>query len=187
MTGARARRVLRTRIVALSFAAFAVGLAACAGSTSHDEVDRMFCVFHPPLAAPMPSILFDRVSSEALMEEALSGSSAAARVLAERYERGEGVPADAAKAALWYRSAAIVVPEVRYVRVQGLGEEGSMVPIGGSNPPTPGDPIALRRLAEMYRQGTGLPRNIGHANVLNGCADNFDTLLALQERQRVVR
>ena len=145
----------------------------------------MYCVFHPPLAAPMPSIVFDRLSNETLMEEALSGNSAAARVLAERYERGNGMPADSARAALWYRSAAIVLPEVRYVQVPGLGEEGSMVPIGGTNPPTPGDPIALHRLADMYRQGTVVPMNIRRANALETCADNFDTLLALQERQRM--
>ena len=145
----------------------------------------MYCVFHAPLAAPVPSIVFDRVPNEVLMEQAHGGNSAAARVLAERYERGDGMPADPARAAVWYRSAAIVSSEVRYVRVPGLGEEGSMVPIGGSNPPTPGDPIALHRLADMYRHGsTAMPMNIRRANALETCADNFDTLLALQERQR---
>lgn len=172
------------RLVAFAVAGCIISLEACAGSAPRDAVDSMYCVFHPPLAAPTPSIVFDRVSNEALMEEAHSGNSAAARVLAERYERGDGMPADPARAALWYRSAAVVVSEVRYVQVPGLGEEGSMVPIGGSNPPTPGDPIALHRLADMYRQGGAVQMNTRRANALENCANNFDTLLALQERQR---
>ena len=122
------------------------------------------------------------------MEQARAGTSAAARVLAERYERGEGTPADPVQAAAWYRAAAIIVSEVRYVYVPELTNvPNSMVPIGGSNPPTPGDLLAMRRLADMYREGTAVPKNSARANELTACADNFDTLLAIQERQQAVR
>jgi len=188
MSTAKVRRVSKTQLAALFFASWAIGLHGCAGSAPRDEVDRLACVFHPPLAEPVPSIVFDKLSNEELMEQARSGMSAAARVLAERYERGEGVPADPVQAAAWYRQAAVVVFEVRYVSVSALANTpDSMVPIGGSNPPTPGDLIAMRRLAAMYREGSGLPKNTAHAKALTACADNFDTLLAIQERQQATR
>src|SRR5215471_7948482 len=187
MGAPRARRVSKTRLAALFFASCTIGFQGCAGSAPRDDVDRLACVFHPPLAEPVPSIVFDKLSNQELMEQARAGTSAAARVLAERYERGEGTPADPVQAAAWYRAAAVVVSEVRYVQVPSLGDEGSMVPIGGSNPPTPGDLLAMRRLADMYREGTAVPKNTARASELTACADNFDTLFAIQERQQAVR
>ena len=66
--------------------------------------------------------------------------------------------------------AAFVPPKVIFVYMPGFGKiPGSVIAVrGGAN--MPGDPIAMRRLGEMYQMGLGVPADQFDARLLLECA-----------------
>lgn len=153
-----------------------LGLSACNGmDLGLDDSDRLVCATPSGAGTQIvASRVYDRVPREQLEEQARLRDAkglAAARVLGERYENGIGVRRDPKKAATWYRIAALIQPEIHFVYSPGVGKvPGTVIPVGAAGPVTPGDPIAMRLLGEMYRRGSGIPADNGRADVLIACA-----------------
>ena len=146
---------MRRRWAILMLGPILVGVGGCAGAFGIDDADRLACAAPMTPVLPISSNEFAGLSGEQLEDEARESSlrgRAAARVLGERYERGEGVAADVRKAVSWYRAAGLVVPQAHYVYSPGFGRvPGTVLAIGSAGPVTPGDAIALRHLGELPR------------------------------------
>jgi TPR repeat protein len=101
---------------------------------------------------------------------ASDGDLAAARVLGERYERGEGVPTDDRQALNWYKSAAIIPPAASFIYAPAVGKQpGFLVPVT-SGLAAPGDPIAIAHLGVLYLSGRGAPLDEPRGRQLLACA-----------------
>jgi DNA-binding beta-propeller fold protein YncE len=137
------------------------------------NADRLNCG-GPKVALPAASATLDTISNEELKKRAESdsgpGGRLAARVLAERYENGVSTPANPQQAAAYYEMAAFIAPQPYAVYLPGFGGvPGSTVMVDGNGPVTPGDVIAMSRLAQMYRDGVGVERSAARAERLSAC------------------
>jgi hypothetical protein len=154
------------------------------------ELDRLDCR-PPPAAATPPSSSsdYDGVPNSKLEYEVKWNSHdtpevrVAARVLGERKERNKDSADDLNRAVELFRLAAFVAPPefrplpnsrgglVNRAMPRSNGGPGLMnyVDQGPTPPYTPGDTIAMHRLAEMYRDGVGLPQDAQRAQILMDC------------------
>ncbi len=95
---------------------------------------------------------------------------AAARVIGERYETGDGVSPDIAKAIGWYQQAAFRPPVMTTVYMPGYGKTpGATIPIT-VGPARPGDPVAMAHLGRLYLSGRGVPVDAARGDRLLACA-----------------
>jgi hypothetical protein len=137
---------------------------------------------HPDLAAilacppdqaenpPLSSSVYHDDSIADLKTLASDGDLAAARVIGERYETGDGVAADIKEAIGWYQRAAFKPPAITTVYMPGYGKTpGSTIPIT-VGPATPGDLVAMAHLAHLYLIGRGLPEDDARGQRLLACA-----------------
>lgn len=92
--------------------------------------------------------------------EADRGVSNAATDLARRYETGDGVAVDLARAAELYARAATPVPAFTHIYAPPvrLGGRGQVLILPNASG-TPGDPEAQYRLARLYLDGRGVDRS----------------------------
>jgi TPR repeat protein len=113
--------------------------------------------------------------------EADRGDTAAARELAERYERGIGVPPDQIRAAALYSRAAAEVPGFTqvYAPPVTLGGSGSVLVLPNPNA-TRGDAEAQYRLARMYLEGRGVEKDEARAARLFAMAARQDHVPAAE-------
>lgn len=163
--GTKARLRLKTVMTVLCLAGTTAPALA--------NADRLNCG-GPKVTLPAASTTLDTISNEELKRRAESdsgpGGRLAARVLAERYEDGVSTPANPQQAAAYYEMAAFVAPQPYATYLPGFGGvPGSTVMVGGNGPATPGDIIAISRLAQMYREGVGVERNTARADRLSAC------------------
>jgi TPR repeat protein len=135
-----------------------------------DLTASLSCPPDPNAAPPISSSTYQANSIPELKDKAGAGDLAAARVFGERYEHGNGVGTDIDKAVQCYQRAAIVLPETRIVIAPAVGESPSYVIPISAGLSTPGDALALSRLAALYRQGRGVPFDCVQANKLSYCA-----------------
>jgi TPR repeat protein len=113
--------------------------------------------------------------------EALAGDGdlAAARVLGERYQHGEGVSVDLKQAVRWYEQAAIIPPPTMMVYMPGYGHvAGTVLPVT-AGPATPGDPVAMAHLGWLYVDGAFLPFDEDRGRELLSCAELRGVRLSL--------
>jgi hypothetical protein len=116
-----------------------------------------------------PSLAYRADSLIDLQSMASAGDRVAARVLGERYQYGDGVPADLKQAASWYERAAFVSPTTSFVYMPGFGKtQGSVIPVTAGQT-GPGDPVALNRLGMLYRKGLGVRPDPARAETLLSC------------------
>jgi TPR repeat protein len=146
-------------------------LAACAHPGG--AIDQMACA--SPIA-PQPStdvdyaaLSIDQLKDRARIDIWGKSDPVASRIIAQRYDRGDGVPQDMAKAALYYEAAAIVPAPQRSVYVPGLRGAGSTIQLTIGSPQS-GDPVALYRLGELYAAGLGVKKDERRAQILLSCA-----------------
>ncbi len=119
---------------------------------------------------PLSSSVYHDASIADLKTLASDGDLAAARVIGERYETGEGVAADIKEAIGWYQRAAFKPPVVTTVYMPGYGKTpGSTIPIT-VGPATPGDLVAMAHLGRLYIIGRGLQVDDDRGQRLLACA-----------------
>ena len=118
----------------------------------------------PPSAKNTPSKAGESV--EALRKRAAAGNAEAMHALGAKYETGNGVRQDYAKAAHWYRMAAekgstvaMVDVGVMYGRGEGVqqshGEEMRWYRLAAEK----GNDVAMLYLGHMYMHGEGVPQD----------------------------
>jgi len=121
-----------------------------------------------PAAPPVPSAAYQDKSLEDLKSLA-SKDQAAARVVGERYQHGEGVGPDMKQAVDWYQRAASTAPTTMPVYMPGYGKvPGTVLIVPG--PSSPGDAIAMAHLGPLYIDGNAVPRDVAHGQALLACA-----------------
>jgi WD40 repeat protein len=174
-----ALRIARSWLEVVSLLLLCISLDADLGmAVAANDADHLECV----LATSADSARDERVKNilnglTADQLEDLAGSKnpltakVAARILAARYESGQGVTKDLEKAAQIYRQAAFVFPALTTVYSPGFGNvPGSTITVGGDGPLRVKDIPALQRLGEMYRDGIGIDQDSRQAKVLLDCA-----------------
>jgi hypothetical protein len=136
-------------------------LSACARP---DLADSFVCQPNSAAAPAIPSLAYSGRTSGDLRTAADHGDLAAARVLGERYERGEGGEPDIKQAVQWYETAAFIPPYTLPVYMPGYGKVPPTVMQITSGRASQGDPVAMARLGELYRTGLGVPLNSARGN-----------------------
>jgi TPR repeat protein len=153
-----------TRGLVLFAALFSTGCAAPDLSAS------LVCSSEEAKNPPLSSAIYRDDSIGDLKSLASAGDLAAARVIGERYEAGDGVPPNIQQAVLWYRQAAIKPPITTTVYMPGYGKTpGATLPIT-IGPATPGDLIAMADLGRLYLNGQGVPVDRARGDQLLACA-----------------
>jgi TPR repeat protein len=141
-----------------------------AGCANENSAPIVACQRAGGASSPVSSAAYRDKSLADLQSLAAGGDLAAARVVGERYEHGDGVELDVSQAAKWYRSAALLPPQPHIIIVPAVGRNPSYVIPVSTGPSTPGDALALERLAALYRAGHGVPRDVAGAERLASCA-----------------
>ena len=156
-----------------------VGLADCGGSFGLYDSGPQVCATPRQPAPVVSSTTYDGVSVEALKtmvrHEDGTVDLAAGRVLGERYDKGQDVPADIRQALVWYRFAATVRANTTFVYG---GSPGTLLPVTGSS--TPGDPVAIHRLGELYLDGIGVEADFDRGEWLLACAAAYGVIYPKQ-------
>ena len=94
-----------------------------------------------------------------LMQSSCEGNHRSSLSLGLRYEKGQGVPLDPARARQYYKRAATPRSGTTYIYVPAAGKvAGYTMPIN-TGPDLPGLAEAQYRLALMYQRGLGGKRN----------------------------
>jgi TPR repeat protein len=147
-------------------AVMSVLLSACAHSGLAPAVA---CEPDPSGKPPTASSVYREKSIDDLKSLASSGDLAAARVIGERYEHGEGIVADPKEAAAWYQRAAFTPPTTMPVYMPGYGKtSGTVLAIPG--PTRAGDPVAMAHLGWLYINGDALPFDESRGREFLACA-----------------
>ncbi len=170
-----------THGLVLLFALLATGCAAPDLSAS------LVCSAEQGKNPPLSSAIYRDDSIADLKSLASSGDLAAARVIGERYESGDGVSPNVQQAVLWYRQAAFKPPVTTTVYMPGYGKTpGATLPIT-AGPATPGDLIAMADLGRLYLKGQGVPVDRARGDLLLACAAengvSLDPRLSLRASQ----
>jgi hypothetical protein len=139
------------------------------GGCQPDYAASLVC--NGPARAVTPSAAYAGRTLAELETLAGDGDLAAARVLGERYQRGDGVPVDLKQAVRWYERAAIVPPTTIPVFMPGYGKTPATVFPVTAGPATAGDPVALAELGWLYIDGTVLPFDETRGRELISCAE----------------
>jgi len=95
------------------------------------------------------------------------------RLIGRRYESGDRVPRDPAKAVEFYRLAAFILPPSRAVYSPGFGSVPGSTTVLDEDAVTPADTVALSSLGRFYRAGTAVGPDAAKAEVLFACAANL--------------
>jgi WD40 repeat protein len=162
------------RSLAALFAAAFLFVLSGAARASDLDVDYLTC--EGPSQPPLPSGLFDKIATDKLASEAFWETDSNAltryrqRVLAERYENGVGTKRDLKQAIKHYRYAAFASGPSTAVYSPGFGSVPGSVSVSSPGGKSAGDPIALRRLGEMYRDGIGMEADPKRGQILLDCA-----------------
>lgn len=136
----------------------------------HAAVPADYLSCEGPIRPAAPSSAYAGRSIAELESLASNGDLAAARVLGERYQRGEGVSVDMKQAVRWYEQAAIIPPRNVPVFIPSFGKTPPTVTQVAAGPATPGDPLALTELGALYAKGEGVPQDPVRAQQLESCA-----------------
>jgi TPR repeat protein len=121
-----------------------------------------------PAAPAVPSATYQDKSIDDLKSLA-SNDQAAARVVGERYQHGEGVGPDIKQAADWYQRAASMAPTTMHVYMPGYGKvPGTILTV--PEPSSAGDAIAMAHLGWLYIEGDALPFDEARGRELLACA-----------------
>jgi TPR repeat protein len=123
-----------------------------------------------PAQTATPSSAYAARTIVDLKSLAYDGDRAAARVLGERHEHGEGVPIDLKQAVRWYEQAAIIPPTVMTVWMPGYGKVPGTTLTIPSGTTQAGDAIAMAHLGRLYMDGKALPFDESHGRTLLNCA-----------------
>ncbi len=158
---------MSVRISTLRFA-FLILTALPLGACHKDYTYNLSC--SGPAQSVVPSSKYAGRSETELRSLAQDGDLAAARVLGERYEHGDAVPIDPARAAGWFEQAAFVPPATSFIAAPKVGNTGGFLVPVTSGVAMPGDALALADLARLYAAGWGVPRDDLKAQKLMSCA-----------------
>lgn len=141
-------------------------LTAC---TRPDPLASLSCSPESNTPPPVPSSAYHTDSIPELKAKADAGDLAAARVMGERYEYGDGIGVDIDKAVKWYERGAIVKPPALSIFMPGYGKiPASFLTVNGQLS-SAGDILAIAHLAFLYRTGEGIQADPVKANVLSSC------------------
>lgn len=167
------------RWITLGALCLAAGVFNASGAKAADlstDVDYLTCSARPYAPSRLPSGLYDGVSLGKLKSDTFwetrndMRALVRQRVIGERYERGDGVKPDVVEAISHYRRAAFTTSAGSVTYIPGLGGSAGSVSVTGPGGKRAGDPVAIRRLGEMYRDDIGLPMDALRAKALLACA-----------------
>ena len=142
--------MIRRRLLLLAAVAF--GLSACATIPKSCR----------GLSASAPLMLESAQASIAQLQCAVDQNIASAQVeLAKRYEAGDRVPLDLARAIALYERAATAIPPTTaiYSPPVSLGGRGQMIFLTNPNA-GPGSAEAQYRLGRLLIEGLGVPKDV---------------------------
>lgn len=135
------------------------------------DYSRALACEWPATPAPVtPSSAYAGRTIAELESLAAEGDLAAARVLGERYEQGDGVAPDLKEAVRWYRQAAFVPPTTTSLAAPAVGGRAGFVVGVTAGPARPGDPIAMAALGRFYANRLGVDQDKTRAEILTSCA-----------------
>jgi len=174
----------RATLLGVAFSLTCFNLPAFAAN----EARTLNCVNSPFTQATMAiassrlaPLSVDQLEALAKSKRGAPEERVALRALGERYQTGTGVERDLGKAADFYRRAAFVIPPTKATYVPGFGGmPGSTMVYDDGAGNTPGDLVAMNRLARMYLDGDGVKLDAENGQALLECSKKLATEIVPQ-------